>query len=58
VKGVDSTAKSHEALHAAKSIAKKYGCVVAVSGATDLVRALGRLLLVGDWDCWAVGGQL
>jgi hydroxyethylthiazole kinase len=39
VKGVDSTASSHEALDSAKKLAQQYGCVVAVSGATDLVRA-------------------
>jgi hydroxyethylthiazole kinase len=37
-KGVDSTAASHEALDAAKHIARQHSCVVAVSGATDLVR--------------------
>jgi hydroxyethylthiazole kinase-like sugar kinase family protein len=39
VKGVDSTASSHEALDAAKAVAAAHGCIVAVSGATDLVRA-------------------
>jgi hydroxyethylthiazole kinase len=38
-KGVDSTAASHEALTAAKQLATAHKCVVAVSGATDLVRA-------------------
>lgn len=37
VKGVDSTAESHEALDAAQQLAKEYSCIVAVSGATDLV---------------------
>jgi hypothetical protein len=37
VKGVDSTASSHEAIDAAKAIARENRCIVAVSGATDLV---------------------
>ena len=36
-KGVDSTAQSEEALEAGKRLAKDVGCVVAISGATDLV---------------------
>lgn len=40
VKGVDSTAASHEALDAAKQLAKEYQCIVAVSGAIDLVSTL------------------
>lgn len=38
-KGVDSTAASHEALEAAKQLATTYKCIVAVSGANDLVGA-------------------
>jgi hydroxyethylthiazole kinase-like sugar kinase family protein len=38
VKGVDSTAASEAAIDAAKAIAREYGCIVAVSGATDYVR--------------------
>lgn len=37
IKGVDSTAASHEALDAAKQLATANNCVVAVSGAVDLV---------------------
>eukprot|EP00879_Flechtneria_rotunda_P024855 GHRR01026374.1.p1 GENE.GHRR01026374.1~~GHRR01026374.1.p1 ORF type:complete len:230 (+),score=96.01 GHRR01026374.1:231-920(+) len=37
VKGVDSTAASYEALEAAKQLAADHKCIVAVSGATDLV---------------------
>ncbi|KIY95519.1 hydroxyethylthiazole kinase [Monoraphidium neglectum] len=37
VRGVDSTAESHEALDAAKALARRCSCIVAVSGATDLV---------------------
>ncbi len=36
-KGVDSTAESTDALEHAKRLAKEFGCIVAVSGATDLV---------------------
>lgn len=39
-KGVDSTAASHEALDAAKQLATTYNCIVAVSGAQDLVGAV------------------
>jgi hydroxyethylthiazole kinase len=39
IKGVDSTAASHEALDAAKQLAAEHNCVVAVSGAVDLVSA-------------------
>jgi hydroxyethylthiazole kinase-like sugar kinase family protein len=38
-KGVDSTASSEQALEAAQQLAAQHKCVVAVSGATDLVRA-------------------
>lgn len=44
VKGVDSTAASEAAIPAAKALAHEYGCIVAVSGATDYVgqgRAMG-----------------
>ncbi|KAI8465436.1 MAG: hydroxyethylthiazole kinase [Monoraphidium minutum] len=44
VKGVDSTAASHEALGAAVAIARQHGCIVAVSGATDLVTDGRRVL--------------
>jgi len=36
-KGVDSTAASHDALLAARSLATEYGAVIAVSGETDLI---------------------
>jgi len=36
-KGVDSAARSADALDAARSLARSAGCVVAVSGATDFV---------------------
>jgi len=36
-KGVDSSAAANEAEHAALALAKKYACVVCVSGAIDLI---------------------
>ena len=36
-KGVDSTARSDEALEAGKALAEQVGCIVAISGAIDLV---------------------
>lgn len=36
-KGVDSSAATHDAESAARILAEKYGCVVVVSGATDLI---------------------
>lgn len=48
VRGVDSTAQSHEALGAAKGLAARHGCVVAVSGATDLVTDGHRVLGVAN----------
>lgn len=36
-KGVDSTAQPQEALVAGKQLAKDVGCVVAITGAVDLV---------------------
>ncbi|MCF0057958.1 hydroxyethylthiazole kinase [Dyadobacter sp. CY356] len=36
-KGVDSTAISTDSLQAAKLLSQKYGCVVSVSGATDVI---------------------
>ena len=46
-KGVDSTAQSEEALEAGKRLAKDVGCIVAISGATDLVGVLLSVLCVG-----------
>ena len=43
-RGVDSTAAAHEALQAGKALAREHGCVVAISGAEDLVRGAGGLL--------------
>lgn len=36
-KGVDSTAKSEDALEAGKALAREVNCIVAITGATDLV---------------------
>lgn len=38
VRGVDSTASAAEALELGQTLARRVGCVVAISGATDLVR--------------------
>lgn len=37
LQGVDSTHESTDAIEAAKSLARIYGCIVAVSGAVDIV---------------------
>ncbi|WP_131694741.1 hydroxyethylthiazole kinase [Dyadobacter tibetensis] len=42
-KGVDSTGFSTDALTAAQSLAKKYACVVSVSGATDVIVGEGKI---------------
>nr|BCL66148.1 hydroxyethylthiazole kinase [Volvox reticuliferus]BCL66216.1 hydroxyethylthiazole kinase [Volvox reticuliferus] len=44
VKGVDSTATSSDAVEAAKQLASKHSCIVAVSGAVDYVTD-GRLVV-------------
>jgi hydroxyethylthiazole kinase len=36
-KGVDSTAQSEDALEAGKALARETKCIVAITGATDLV---------------------
>jgi hydroxyethylthiazole kinase len=36
-KGVDSTASSTDSIQAARLLSEKYGCVVSVSGATDVI---------------------
>ena len=38
IKGAESTAQVDESVQAAKDLAKRLGCVVAVSGAVDYVR--------------------
>lgn len=47
-RGVDSTAAATEALAAAKQLAAQHGCVVAVSGAEDLVTDGRRVLRVAN----------
>ncbi|PSC74808.1 Hydroxyethylthiazole kinase isoform A [Micractinium conductrix] len=48
-KGVDSTAAADDdALHAAQALARQHGCVVAVSGAEDLVTDGSRVLRVAN----------
>lgn len=47
-RGVDSTAASHEALEAAKQLARDNGCVVGVSGAVDVVTDGQRVVRVAN----------
>ena len=52
VKGVDSTATASEALEAGRQLALRQGCIVAISGAEDLVRGGGGLAggaYAGTW---------
>ena len=43
IKGAESTAQVDESVQAAKDLAKRLGCVVAVSGAVDYVRPIPRV---------------
>ena len=62
VRGVDSTASAAEALELGQALSRRVGCVVAISGATDLVRVpqlyLCSVARISTWpavqDC-AVG---
>lgn len=45
-KGVDSTHAAGEALEAAQTLSRRHGCVVTVSGATDLIAFEGRVVRV------------
>ena len=45
-KGVDSTVASMDSLEAAKALSRKYGCIVSVSGATDLIVSGERIAYV------------
>lgn len=47
-KGVDSTASSTDSLIAAQLLSEKYGCVVSVSGATDVVVKNERIAYVSN----------
>ncbi|KAK9828855.1 hypothetical protein WJX72_002417 [[Myrmecia] bisecta] len=47
-KGVDSTAESTEALEYGMQLARTYGCIVAISGAEDLVTDGERLVRVAN----------
>jgi hydroxyethylthiazole kinase-like sugar kinase family protein len=47
-KGVDSTAEPSHALEYAKQLAKDLGCIVAISGATDLVRSQSCKVLLAN----------
>ena len=50
-KGVDSTSKPTDALEHGKQLARDLGCVVAISGATDLVQSPQRQHLPGRIVC-------
>lgn len=47
-KGVDSTQSAESALEAGKEIAREYGCVVAISGSTDLITDGHRVIEVNN----------
>ena len=47
-KGVDSTHESEEALHAARVLAGRFGCVVSLSGAVDIVVAADSVIRIAN----------
>ena len=47
-KGVDSTETSDAAVAAARTLASRYGCVVSVSGAADLIVSSERMVRVAN----------
>jgi hydroxyethylthiazole kinase len=47
-KGVDSTETSDAAVAAARTLASRYGCVVSVSGAADLIVSSDRMVRVAN----------
>lgn len=47
-KGVDSTATSNEAIEAARSIHNQYGCMVCVSGETDIIIDEERAVMINN----------
>lgn len=47
-RGVDSTAASDEALHAAQSISEKHQCAVCISGAVDYIVEDNRIMKVAN----------
>ena len=47
-KGVDSTADSNEAVHAAQRISKKHKCAVCISGAVDYIIFENRIVKVAN----------
>jgi hydroxyethylthiazole kinase len=49
-KGVDSTAKSMEAIEAAKYLHEKYGSVICISGETDIVIGNGKKSFIHNGD--------
>lgn len=51
-RGVDSRHGSEEALEAAQALAERHGCVVTVSGATDLIVSGGAIVRVANGHPW------
>jgi hydroxyethylthiazole kinase len=49
-KGVDSTAASTEAIDAARYLQQTYGCVVCISGATDIIVSGNGILYLHNGD--------
>jgi hydroxyethylthiazole kinase len=49
-KGVDSVARSTDAITAARELHRQYGSVVCVSGETDIIVGEGGLTLIGNGD--------
>ena len=47
-KGVDSTANSTDSVEAAKALSNQYGCVVSVSGATDVIVSGEKIAFVDN----------
>ncbi|MCE7056281.1 hydroxyethylthiazole kinase [Algoriphagus sp. AGSA1] len=49
-KGVDSTAKSDEAIHAAEYVHQKYGSIICISGETDIIVGNSRQTFISNGD--------
>ncbi|WP_199750599.1 hydroxyethylthiazole kinase [Gynurincola endophyticus] len=47
-KGVDSTAASNEAIDAARNIHNQYGCIVCISGETDIIIDEERAVMINN----------
>ena len=49
-KGVDSTHSPEETIESARALYERYGCIVSVSGATDIIIGAGTLIRVRNGD--------